>query len=214
MEEDQGLNIGGLNLNDVDPGKLSLYNQLKIMRHQQVQAEQPQNLPSFDLDDPDLLSRIDQARAQLRALDEHTMPLSEGQELFKDASTNMSEINGLVTMVRNDLLTHEGNLNTFAEDLSLLMCNKQPVGYQGNLRQCLETLCNKLISEETKAEAIDKSVVEMAKRIDLMFFKFSTLFTNLAKRVEIYEQTIGDLNRIQHRSRTTATDFTLESVPQ
>jgi hypothetical protein len=164
------------------------------------------NVPNFELDDPALLCRVDDARNQLRQPD-HGLTLAEAQHIFKQASTEMSKINGVLLTIKNDTATHVGNLNTLVEDLTLLVNNKLPAGYEGNLRACLNHLQTKIRAEATTTDTIRQTIGEMAKSIELMFFKLSTVYTTLGKRIEIYEKTIGEIPA----KRAVSTDFSLDS---
>lgn len=220
QDDESSFVIGGVDFNNIinnRPGVVSLYNQLMMNRATEQKTDNSTeegtsattDKPSLELDDPRLIERIEDARSQLKKLDQQ-LSIVNAQALFADASTQMSQVNDIIRSTKNCIAMHEGKLNTFGEDLSMLTNNKLPAGYEGNLRQCLGKLRSNIIGEAVESGDINKLITEISKRIEFMFFKFSTIYTGLTQRIEIYEKTIGDVDKLIKDSKPKD-DFNLDT---
>ena len=147
-----------------------------------------------DIDDEDLLAKIDIKRTELYNNRVNDLSLIEAKQLFIDASTLMSLLNRNIETFKTKVGTQCSNINTCGYDVHLISNGGLPTGYTGNIRSCLHTLKQKLDAESKLSDNISDTVTELRKNIDVMFFKFSRIYSGLINRVELADNLIESLN--------------------
>lgn len=190
----------------IDLTRMSLYNQLKSNQIQE-KAKEEGTVPNFDLDDHDLLDRVEQARVELDILKSKTMSLEELNTIFKTASEHMSDFSNAHHRVKNSIVNQVGSVHTFSEDLSFILNGKLPFGYDGNLKDCLRQLKTKIDNSSNDFDSSESDIIKLSSTMEFIFFQMNTIYSELLKKIEKYEEVMQKLS-----APTKKETFTLDTA--